>query len=64
MLQNKKLMTHTPTYRVYLRMEEAESQSEELYVNQTKEKGSASPMPMEKVTVKPIRSRSAHYPKD
>ena len=64
MLQNKKHMTNTPTLVVYLRMEEAGSQWEQLYVNQTKAKGSVSPEPQQQKTVKPIKSKNAQSPID
>ena len=64
MLENKKHMTNTPTLVVYLRMEEAESQWEQLFVNQTKAKGSVSPEPQQQKTAKTIRSRSAQSPID
>ena len=43
-------------------MEEAESQWEQLFVNQTKAKGSVSPEPQQIKTVKTIKSKSAQSP--
>ena len=64
MLQNKKNMTNTPTFKAYLRVEEAESRLDQLYVKQTKRKGSVWSVPQSKKTVQPIKSRSARYPID
>ena len=66
MLQNKKnIMTYTNTFRVTLRITEAESQTEQLFVQQDKKaKGSVWSWSQQKVTVKLIKSRVAQTPID